>query len=41
MLHSSDAHYLGDILEASEFVELPERSVDAFLDYLRRGRPSA
>ena len=41
VLHSSDAHYLGDILEASEFVELPERSVDAFLDYLRRGRPAA
>ena len=39
VLHSSDAHYLGDILEASEFVELPERSVDAFLDYLRRGKP--
>ena len=39
VLHSSDAHYLGDILEAEETVELPERSVAAFLDYLRRGRP--
>ena len=38
VLHSSDAHYLGDIYEASEFIELPERSVDAFLDYLRRGK---
>ncbi|MBQ3270202.1 MAG: PHP domain-containing protein [Clostridia bacterium] len=41
VLHSSDAHYLGDILEASEFVELPERSPEAFLNYLRRGKPSA
>ena len=41
VLHSSDAHYLGDILEASEFVELPERSPEAFLDYLRRGKPPA
>ena len=40
VLHSSDAHYLGDILEASETIELPERSVEAFLDYLRRGRAS-
>ncbi len=39
VLHSSDAHYLGDIMEAEVSVELPERSVPAFLDYLRRGRP--
>ena len=39
VLHSSDAHYLGDILEAKETIELPERSVAAFLDYLRRGKP--
>ncbi len=35
VLHSSDAHYLGDILEAEETLPLPERSVKAFLDYLR------
>ncbi len=40
VLHSSDAHYLGDILEAEVSVQLPERSVAAFLDYLRRGRPA-
>lgn len=38
VLHSSDAHYLGDILEASESVELEDRSVEAFLEYLRAGR---
>ena len=38
VLHSSDAHYLGDILEASESVELEDRSVGAFLEYLRAGR---
>ncbi len=41
VLHSSDAHYLGDILEARETVELPERSTAAFLEYLRRGRPAS
>ena len=40
VLHSSDAHYLGDILEASETIGLPERSVTAFLDHLRRGKAS-
>ena len=40
VLHSSDAHYLGDILEATETIELPERSVAAFLEHLRRGRPA-
>ena len=35
ILHSSDAHYLGDILEAEETVTLKERSVEAFLEYLR------
>ena len=34
VLHSSDAHYLGDILEPEIKVPLPERSVAAFLDYL-------
>ena len=38
VLHSSDAHYLGDILEAEVSIELPEPSVAAFLDYLRQGR---
>ncbi len=41
VLHSSDAHYLGDSLEARETVELPERSTAAFLEYLRRGRPAS
>ncbi len=41
VLHSSDAHYLGDILEARETVDLPERSPAAFLEYLRRGRPAS
>ena len=39
VLHSSDAHYLGDILEAEISMELPERSVAAFLEMLRQGRP--
>ena len=39
VLHSSDAHYLGDIMKADVSIELPERSTAAFLDYLRRGRP--
>lgn len=38
VLHSSDAHYLGDIMEAEETITLPERSVVAFLDYLKKGR---
>ena len=38
VLHSSDAHYLGDILEPEVTVDLPEASVEAFLEYLR-GRP--
>ena len=41
VLHSSDAHYLGDILEPEITVELPEASVSAFLDYLRAGRANA
>ncbi len=41
VLHSSDAHYLGDIMEADVSIDLPERSVGAFLEYLRRGRPVA
>lgn len=39
VLHSSDAHYLGDILEAEVSIDLPERSVAAFLDHLRKGKP--
>ena len=35
--HSSDAHYLGDILEPEITMDLEERSVAAFLDRLRRG----
>ena len=35
VLHSSDAHYLGDILEPEITIPLPERSVDAFLKYLQ------
>ena len=35
VLHSSDAHYLGDILEAEVTVPLEEPTVAAFLDYLR------
>ena len=34
VLNSSDAHYLGDILEAEVSIQLPENSVRAFLDYL-------
>lgn len=41
VLHSSDAHYLGDILEAQETIELPERSVAAFLRLLRREGPAS
>ncbi len=41
VLHSSDAHYLGDIMEADVFVSLEERSPAAFLDYLRQGRPAS
>ncbi len=37
VLHSSDAHYLGDILEAEIKVDLPEKTVSAFLNYLRAG----
>ena len=40
VLHSSDAHYLGDILEAEESLELPERSVAGFLNVLREGTNS-
>ena len=35
VLHSSDAHYLGDIAEAEETIDLPEKTVAAFLDYLK------
>ena len=39
ILHSSDAHNLGDILEAEITVKLPERSAGAFLEMLRTGVP--
>ena len=39
VLHSSDAHYLGDIYEADITVRLEEPTVDAFLRYLRQGCP--
>lgn len=35
VLHSSDAHYLGDIQEREFMLKLPEKSVDAFLDWMR------
>ena len=37
VLHSSDAHQLGDILEPEITTVLPERSASAFLEMLRRG----
>ncbi len=39
ILHSSDAHYLGDMLEPEITIGLEERSAEAFLRKLRRGRP--
>ena len=41
VLHSSDAHYLGDILEAEIQTTMEEASVGAFLDMLRAGRKDA
>ncbi len=35
VLHSSDAHYLGDILERESALRLPELSVSALLDWMR------
>ncbi len=35
VLHSSDAHYLGDIQEAEFMLHLPEKSVSALLDWMR------
>ncbi len=35
VLHSSDAHYLGDILEPEVSIPLRERSIEAFLEYLQ------
>lgn len=34
ILHSSDAHYLGDIQEREFLLKLPERSVQAFLNWI-------
>ena len=39
ILHSSDAHNLGDILEPEITTSLPEPSAGAFLEMLRRGAP--
>ena len=33
-LHSSDAHYLEDIFEATETLDLPECSANGFFDYI-------
>ncbi|MBR1710929.1 MAG: PHP domain-containing protein [Clostridia bacterium] len=41
VLHSSDAHYLGDILEAEVTFDLPERTPRAFLERLRAGNPGS
>lgn len=35
VLHSSDAHYLGDILERESALRLPELTVSALLDWMR------
>ena len=35
VLHSSDAHYLGDIQEQVFSLRLPEKSVSALLDWMR------
>jgi len=32
ILYSSDAHYLEDILEATNYIRLPQKTVQAFLD---------
>ena len=37
VLHSSDAHHLGDILEPEVLVELPNATPEAFLQFLRGG----
>ena len=37
ILHSSDAHQLGDILEPEIKTVLPEKSAGAFLEMLRKG----
>jgi hypothetical protein len=34
VLHSSDAHYLGDIQEQEFMLKLPERSINAFLQWI-------
>ena len=39
ILHSSDAHNLGDILEPEITTSLPEPSAGAFLEMLRKGAP--
>ncbi|MBQ8161394.1 MAG: PHP domain-containing protein [Clostridia bacterium] len=40
VLHSSDAHYLGDILEREITLDLEEKSVAAFLKKIREGKTS-
>ena len=39
ILHSSDAHNLGDILEPEITTSIPEPSAGAFLEMLRKGAP--
>lgn len=41
VMRSSDAHYLEDMLEARDTVELPENSPQALIDHLRGGPPWA
>ena len=39
-LHSSDAHYLENILERTEFLELDDCSPEGFFDYIRAWKPA-
>ena len=41
VLHSSDAHYLGDIQEQVFSLRLPEKSVAALLDWMRSRQKTA
>ena len=41
ILHSSDAHYLGDIQEREFMLRLPEKSVAALLDWMKSPQKSA
>jgi 3',5'-nucleoside bisphosphate phosphatase len=37
IIQNSDAHYLGDISERNNYLELEERSIAAFFNHFRRG----